>query len=433
MEGVNLMKKILLRSVILLTCVLVLVLAGNTKALNQLSVYLPLIFGGYTETPVPSPEATQKPLECDLSYPTVCIPPPPPILNCDDIPYTNFVVLPPDPHNFDDDDDGIGCELGVYNYPPYSPYNPSPSNGAIGISPRITLSWSGGDPITSDSVTSDVYIGESSPPSNLVCNDIDRQYCIPDNLENNIMYYWQVIATDGQGLSSEGQIWEFTTTSLCIPSLISPEEGMILDNGRLDSEDSIRWDFNWSNCPGATQYQLFVEHTGALYPVINTNIEYGSSYLHERNGHYIIDKNRFDWNWKVRAWIDGKWGDWSVIRMFDVEPVNTDQSNCIPYPLTELIFDNGRRDHQDSIIWSFNWTSCPGATYYHLRVVNSDASTVLIEEIPVFDNSFSYECDGCYFDAMCGWVETNALIDGNWSDTGTAYFCLEPVDTDPPR
>jgi predicted nucleic acid-binding Zn ribbon protein len=47
---------------------------------------------------------------CDPSYPTVCIPPPPPDLDCKDIQYRNFVVLPPDPHHFDGDGDGIGCE-----------------------------------------------------------------------------------------------------------------------------------------------------------------------------------------------------------------------------------------------------------------------------------------------------------------------------------
>lgn len=47
---------------------------------------------------------------CHPSYPTVCIPPPPPDLNCADIPHRRFTVLPPDPHRFDGDKDGIGCE-----------------------------------------------------------------------------------------------------------------------------------------------------------------------------------------------------------------------------------------------------------------------------------------------------------------------------------
>jgi hypothetical protein len=49
--------------------------------------------------------------ECDPSYSDVCIPPPPPNLNCDDegVP-ENFGVSGSDPHGFDGDNDGIGCE-----------------------------------------------------------------------------------------------------------------------------------------------------------------------------------------------------------------------------------------------------------------------------------------------------------------------------------
>ena len=47
---------------------------------------------------------------CDPSYPTVCIPPPPPDLDCADVRYSHFKVVGRDPHNFDGDHDGIGCE-----------------------------------------------------------------------------------------------------------------------------------------------------------------------------------------------------------------------------------------------------------------------------------------------------------------------------------
>jgi hypothetical protein len=55
-------------------------------------------------------DAQNAPEECDPAYPTVCIPSPPPDLNCADIPYRNFVVRPPDPHRFARDNDGSGCE-----------------------------------------------------------------------------------------------------------------------------------------------------------------------------------------------------------------------------------------------------------------------------------------------------------------------------------
>jgi micrococcal nuclease len=53
-----------------------------------------------------------KPLaqKCDPSYPDVCIEEYPPDLDCGKIKYANFRVLPPDPHGFDRDNDGIGCE-----------------------------------------------------------------------------------------------------------------------------------------------------------------------------------------------------------------------------------------------------------------------------------------------------------------------------------
>jgi hypothetical protein len=48
--------------------------------------------------------------ECDPSYPNVCIQSPPPDLDCADVPFTNFTVVGDDPHGFDGDNDGVGCE-----------------------------------------------------------------------------------------------------------------------------------------------------------------------------------------------------------------------------------------------------------------------------------------------------------------------------------
>jgi micrococcal nuclease len=47
---------------------------------------------------------------CDPSYPDVCIPPYPPDLDCGDVSFTYFRVEGSDPHGFDGDDDGMGCE-----------------------------------------------------------------------------------------------------------------------------------------------------------------------------------------------------------------------------------------------------------------------------------------------------------------------------------
>lgn len=72
---------------------------------------------------------------CDPSYPGACIPPYPPDLNCDDIQYKNFRVSPPDPHDFDREGDGIGCEANALG----SGNNGQDSNGTSLLPPDPCL------------------------------------------------------------------------------------------------------------------------------------------------------------------------------------------------------------------------------------------------------------------------------------------------------
>jgi micrococcal nuclease len=54
--------------------------------------------------------STASSARCDPAYPDVCISPPPPDLDCAGIRMATFRVEPPDPHNFDADHNGFGCE-----------------------------------------------------------------------------------------------------------------------------------------------------------------------------------------------------------------------------------------------------------------------------------------------------------------------------------
>lgn len=72
-----------------------------------------------TATPTSTPVPTEPPADdCHPSYPDHCVPPPPPDLNCPDLPssWKPIRVLHnvpnPDPHGFDNDQDGWGCESG---------------------------------------------------------------------------------------------------------------------------------------------------------------------------------------------------------------------------------------------------------------------------------------------------------------------------------
>lgn len=64
-----------------------------------------------TTTTSAPPSTTSAPSgNCDPSYPKVCIPPYPPDLDCGEISQRRFEVVGSDPHGFDGDNDGIGCE-----------------------------------------------------------------------------------------------------------------------------------------------------------------------------------------------------------------------------------------------------------------------------------------------------------------------------------
>lgn len=60
-----------------------------------------------TATPVPPPAAESV---CDPSYPDFCLKPNIADLDCGEIPYRRFTVIGADPHRFDGDNDGVGCE-----------------------------------------------------------------------------------------------------------------------------------------------------------------------------------------------------------------------------------------------------------------------------------------------------------------------------------
>ena len=72
------------------------------------SIFIIIVVSSITFVPFKSIQGQFD--DCDSSYPDVCIPSPPPDLDCTDISDKKFTVLSPDPHGFDRDGDGIGCE-----------------------------------------------------------------------------------------------------------------------------------------------------------------------------------------------------------------------------------------------------------------------------------------------------------------------------------
>ena len=80
-------------------------------------------------------QQVQSQSQCDPSYPSVCISLYPPDLDCGEIGYSNFRVIQPDPHGFDGDKDGIGCEVGS----PSEPVKPTQENNCDPSYPDVCI------------------------------------------------------------------------------------------------------------------------------------------------------------------------------------------------------------------------------------------------------------------------------------------------------
>ncbi len=79
---------------------------------NELTAAQGIVSPPQQQIPAQAPVQQVQSGTCDPSYPDACILPSPPDLDCGDVSARRFTVLQPDPHRFDGDFDGIGCESG---------------------------------------------------------------------------------------------------------------------------------------------------------------------------------------------------------------------------------------------------------------------------------------------------------------------------------
>jgi hypothetical protein len=66
-------------------------------------------------------------------------------------------------------------------------------------------------------VTYNVYLGTSDNPPLISSNLTESKY-IPSGLSYNTNYYWKVVARDNHGITTEGSVWSFTTSSAPTPT-----------------------------------------------------------------------------------------------------------------------------------------------------------------------------------------------------------------------
>jgi hypothetical protein len=80
----------------------------------------------------------------------------------------------------------------------------------VGVEDNV-LSWSGGDPDAGDTVTYDVFFGDSNPPPVLQSDWPTTTLTV--TLAADTHYHWYVSAHDDHGAETDGPLWEFTTGS----------------------------------------------------------------------------------------------------------------------------------------------------------------------------------------------------------------------------
>ncbi|TWI65543.1 YD repeat-containing protein, partial [Desulfobotulus alkaliphilus] len=100
------------------------------------------------------------------------------------------------------------------NEPPFVPHDPFPAHGAENLrfpDKRITLSWKGGDPNPSDTLTYTLFLGRDADSLNLVAEDLE-QTSWSLSVEPDTTYFWRVKARDSHGAETSGPVWRFTTS-----------------------------------------------------------------------------------------------------------------------------------------------------------------------------------------------------------------------------
>lgn len=106
-----------------------------------------------------------------------------------------------------------------------------------------------------------------------------------------------------------------------IPTVLSPINSAVVDNGCFDFSNPSVQDYDWSDVPNATAYHLYVIGPSAAVPTVDVSTITASQY---RDADTAWVGNTTGWRWRVRAMVGGSWRAWSTEGVFNFEPPNAD-------------------------------------------------------------------------------------------------------------
>ncbi len=194
------------------------------------------------------------------------------------------------------------------NNPPHQPSSPSPADDSTDQILTVDLSWTGGDP-DGDNVTYDVFFeADDNTPDVLVSDNQTATNYDPGPLTAETHYYWQIIASDEHGATTNGPIWDFISGA----GSIIPGEMITIPAGEFqmgcDPDHNGGYSCNYSELPLHTVYL----DTYAIDKFEITNAQY-ATFLNSRgsndcNGIECLDLDDID----ARIYLNGS--------QYDVNP-----------------------------------------------------------------------------------------------------------------
>lgn len=246
----------------------------------------------------------------------------------------------------------------------------SPADNAVGQDKDITLAWSS----VAGAAKYKLQVATNSSFSNLVVSEyLTSTSRLVNGLNNNDTYYWRVLSNDG----SDDSQWSVTrtfNTKVASPVLIMPA-----DNA---SNVARTFTYYWMSVQGASKYQIMVskdvnfatiiideESTTTNYALLNS-LEYGTQY-----------------HWRVRAYGNGAYGDWSAVRAFTVK--------SRPLPPTLLTPADAATNINPNV--TLDWAMLIWASEYELYVEEATTSTVVYHDsLAADEKAFTLDEDTAY-------------------------------------
>jgi hypothetical protein len=231
---------------------------------------------------------------------------------------------------------------------PFAPVLLTPTNTAVGVAAKPTLTW--GQAFCTDSYS--VQVSTDSNFTSLVINQTgltNLSFNVITGLTNNTNYFWRVNGANANGVGSWSPIWKFTTI-LAFPNqvvLTMPQNSSIIN------VDSIK--LTWQTAtPLVTKYHFQIATDSLMSFVFQDSAITDTTKVYKQ-----LSIGQIYW-WWVRAYNLAGWGPFSEKRSFKYLATKVISSQSKPCSFSCKISSK-------VLLYSLPFTCFVSIKYYDLR------------------------------------------------------------------